>query len=136
MRRLCIFDFDGTLANTLFSIAYFGNQSLQQHGLEPLAVEDYRWMVGNGAVVLLHRMVKASAGKAPEELVRQVKETYDGLYDSAPSHMVEPYEGIPHVLEELKRQGWLLGINSNKPDHLTKSIAHTVFAGQEFDFIL
>ena len=53
MKRLCIFDFDGTTANTLYSIADFGNRALEAHGLRPLETDLYRQMVGNGAAVLL-----------------------------------------------------------------------------------
>jgi phosphoglycolate phosphatase len=136
MGNFCIFDFDGTLANTLSSIAYFGNRALQAHGLQELPSDTYRNMVGNGAAVLLRRMVKASYGREEEELIRKVKETYDTLYDEKPAYLVKPYDGIPLVLETLKKEGWLIGVNSNKPDHLTKKIAETVFGRGLFDFIL
>ena len=32
----CIFDLDGTLANTLHSIAHFGNATLKEFGLPPI----------------------------------------------------------------------------------------------------
>ena len=45
----CIFDLDGTLANTLTSIAHFGNATLGEFGLPEIPVEQYKQLVGNGA---------------------------------------------------------------------------------------
>ena len=42
---------DGTLANTLASIAYFGNSTLREYGLPEIPVETYKSLVGNGADV-------------------------------------------------------------------------------------
>ena len=45
----CIFDLDGTLANTLTSIAHFGNATLGEFGLPEIPVEQYKQLVGNSA---------------------------------------------------------------------------------------
>ena len=58
MVQLCIFDLDGTLANTLDSIAGFANEALCRCGWKPiLPKEDYRFLVGNGADCLMRRML-------------------------------------------------------------------------------
>lgn len=54
----CIFDLDGTLANTLTSIAHFGNATLGEFGLPEIPVEQYKQLVGNGADLLMRRMLK------------------------------------------------------------------------------
>ena len=136
MKGLCIFDFDGTTVNTLQSIADFGNRALKAHGLRPLATELYRKMVGNGASMLLKRMIRASLGEDSEDSYRKVKETYDALYESDPTHLVVAYEGIPPLLRRLRREGWLLAVNSNKPDGLTRRIAVDIFGEDAFDCIL
>ena len=56
----CIFDMDGTVANTLASIAGFGNRALEACGYPTLPVEEYRNLAGNGADILMRRMLTAS----------------------------------------------------------------------------
>ena len=47
--KAVIFDMDGTVANTLTSIAGFGNAALEAHRLKTFPVDRYRTFVGNGA---------------------------------------------------------------------------------------
>ena len=56
MIKACIFDLDGTLCNTLDSIAYFCNQTLKQLGYSNIPTDKYRSLVGNGAEQLIHNM--------------------------------------------------------------------------------
>ena len=51
MKKAVIFDLDGTLANTLTTIAYFANQALEASGFQAISKEKYRYMVGNGAKI-------------------------------------------------------------------------------------
>ena len=55
-----IFDMDGTVANTLTSIAGFGNAALEAHRLKTFPVDRYRTFVGNGADILMRRMLTAA----------------------------------------------------------------------------
>ena len=43
----CIFDLDGTLADTLHSIAHFGNGTLEAFGYPPIDPIEYKHLVGN-----------------------------------------------------------------------------------------
>ena len=43
MIKACIFDCDGTVANTLETIDYYSNQSLISLGIEPIEVEQYKY---------------------------------------------------------------------------------------------
>ena len=52
-KRVCIFDLDGTLVNSLSSIAYFANEALIRSGYRALPVETYRYLAGNGADALM-----------------------------------------------------------------------------------
>lgn len=69
----CIFDLDGTLANTLTSIAHFGNTTLEEFGLPPIPVEHYKQLVGNGADLLMRRMLKTVGAEFSPERLRQFR---------------------------------------------------------------
>lgn len=130
--RACIFDLDGTLANTLFSIAYFGNTTLKAFGLPPIEPEAYRLLVGNGADVLMQRMLSSvGASLSPEEL-SAFRQEYDRLYESDPMKLVTAYEGLPELIARLKERGFQLGVLSNKPDNMTRFVVERLY-GSLFD---
>ena len=58
MIKACIFDLDGTLANTLDSMAYVANEILDKFGLERQPVENFKYYSGEGADMLVRRCLK------------------------------------------------------------------------------
>ena len=97
----CIFDLDGTLANTLTSIAHFGNTTLEEFGLPPIPVEHYKQLVGNGADLLMRRMLKTVGAEFSPEQLRQFRAFYDRCYEEDPMALVEPYPGMVELLRRL-----------------------------------
>ena len=134
MVRLCIFDLDGTLADTLRSIAGFANEALRRCGWEPVEpVEEYRFLVGNGADRLMRRMLARQAGRCTEDDVRRLRAVYDALYAADPLHDVKQYPGLLAVLQKLKAAGIRLAVLSNKPDRDTRSVVSNLFPPELFD---
>lgn len=123
----CIFDLDGTLADTLRSIAYFGNGALTAFGYPPIDPEEYKLLVGNGADLLIRRMLARVGADLPEEDVRKFRAEYDRRYESDPMHLVAPYPGLQDLLARLKARGVKLGILSNKPDNMTRAVAAKLY---------
>ncbi len=62
MKKAVLFDLDGTLANTITSIAHCANQALNRFGLPSFTEEEYKLFVGNGADVLIRRALAAAGG--------------------------------------------------------------------------
>lgn len=125
--RACIFDLDGTLADTLSSIAYFANGTLSAFGLPEIPVEEYKQLVGNGADKLMKRMLAyVGASLSPEEF-KAFRKEYDRRYESEPMRLVSPYPGLPRLLEEMKEKGLRLGVLSNKPDNMTRRIVRELY---------
>lgn len=125
--KACLFDLDGTLADTLFSIAHFGNGALAAFGLPTIEVQVYKQLVGNGADVLIQRMLKTVGATLPPEKVQALRAEYDRRYEADPMALVGPYPGLPDVLERLYAQGMRLGVLSNKPDNMTQYIAGALY---------
>lgn len=125
--KACLFDLDGTLVDTLHSIAYFGNNALSAFALPPIPVQTYKQLVGNGADVLIHRMLKTVNADLPPEKEKALRAEYDRLYESDPLALAGPYPGLPDVLEKLHAQGLRLGVLSNKPDNMAQYVAQAFY---------
>lgn len=134
MVQLCIFDLDGTLANTLDSIAGFANEALRRCGWNPiLPKEEYRFLVGNGADCLMRRMLSRTAGTYTEEDVVRLRSVYDDLYGADPMREVKEYPGLFSVLQTLKSHGIRLAVLSNKPDRDARAVISHLFPEGFFD---
>ena len=48
MTKLCIFDLDGTVLDTVPSIAHYANGALMKNGIEPIEEGQYRYLAGKG----------------------------------------------------------------------------------------
>lgn len=135
MYRACIFDLDGTLANTLGSIAYFANTALKERGYGEIETGAYRGLVGNGADVLMRGMLRTVLGgeSYSEEDVAALRKTYDRLYESNPMYLVKSYPGMPETLKKLKAKGIRTAVLSNKPHNCTCAIIEALFPEGTFD---
>ncbi len=127
--RGCIFDLDGTLANTLESIAGFCNGTLEVFGLPPIPTEEYKQMVGNGADMLIRRMALRAGAELSEKSLLEMRAEYDRRYEAEPMKLVSAYPGVPELLQKLKSAGIKLGVVSNKPDNMTRYIVETLYGG-------
>lgn len=135
MYKACIFDLDGTLANTLASIANFANTTLKRCGYQPIEVEKYRYLVGNGTDKLMHVMLDTVCGAQgyTEADIQKMRMIYDDLYESDPTHMVTNYSGMHETLVKLKEMGTKLAVLSNKPHNCTTAIIDALFGAGTFD---
>ena len=124
MIRAILFDLDGTLLYTLQDIADAMNRALVRHGLPARAVEDYKFLVGNGAKVLAERAVGENTS-----LTEAVLRDYMEDYSQHSLVSTRPYEGVPETLAALRSRGIRLAVFSNKPDGDTKRVIERFFPG-------
>lgn len=125
MIKACIFDMDGTVVDTINSIAYFANNALNKYGLDSIDTEKYKILVGNGAKVLVERMVAHTGGS--ESDFEKVYKEYTTTYENNFMYLAKPYEGIMDMLNELKSMGIESVILSNKPHSTAIKISDTLF---------
>jgi phosphoglycolate phosphatase len=135
MYKACIFDLDGTLTDSIDSIAYSANRAIQEFGLKPNSKEDYKRFAGDGVDKLLERSLIA-AGDTKLEFFDQVKQKYRELFEKDCMYMVKPYDGIVEVLKELKDKNIKIAVLSNKPHNRTVDVVEAVFGKDYFDIIM
>lgn len=134
MYQGCIFDLDGTLVNTLRSIAFFSNSALERCGYPAIPAEDYKGIVGDGADTQVRRMLDRAAGRGAwaEEDFRRVRVLYGNLYSADPTHLLENYPGMPETIAKLKSSGIRAAVFSNKPDSWVQRIITFLFPAESF----
>lgn len=135
MYKLCIFDLDGTLIDSLGDLADSVNYALQREGLPTHSKDAYRQMVGNGARKLIERALPAAAREDCPELFDRVYETYERRYREVCLNRTQPYPGVEALLVHLRERGIRLAVLSNKPDAFTRHIAGHFF-GDKVDLIV
>lgn len=132
MTKLCIFDLDGTLVNSLYDLADAMNYALVKNGFEPHDREKYRFMVGNGISSLADRAMVIPKGMATDEQKKQVLADFNEYYDIHCMDKTVPYDGIKDVLDELDKRNIKYAVMSNKPDEFAKIIVEKLFPENKF----
>lgn len=133
MIQAALFDFDGTLVDTLENISYCAKGSLKKIGIEDHTTkEEFKYLVGNGADLLVHRLL-ALHGRDNEQDFSVVCQEFRRLYNENPVYLAEIYDGILSLLNQLKGQGTKLGIVTNKPHSTALLCTERLFGTQLFD---
>ncbi|MGN0852953.1 MAG: HAD family hydrolase [Kiritimatiellia bacterium] len=111
------FDLDGTLIDSRADLGATVNFTRRELGLAPIPLEEAISHVGRGARYLLEHAIPEIAGRF-DEIWPLYKEQYR-------RHMLDAtrlYPGVQRTLAELHDRGWLMGINTNKPNFATHAI--------------
>lgn len=133
MYQAVLFDFDGTLVNTLKNISYCAIKAMDEVGLTaPRDPEDYKYLIGNGVDVLIRRILDWQNCDDEELFVKGVAK-YREIYNQNPIYLAEIYEGMMPLLKELKKRGIKLGIVTNKPHATTLLCVEQLFGNDLFD---
>lgn len=132
--KAVIFDLDGTLANSLESIAYSVNRALAKVNYSPFDVESFKTFVGEGADELIKKSLLAS-GDLSLVHYEVVRKEYEVLFENDCMYQVKPYKGIINMLDSLKQMGIKTAVLSNKPHLRTLEVVEGIFGKNVFDFV-
>lgn len=130
MKKLVIFDLDGTLFYTIEDIAACLNLILSKYGYNTLTSEETRKLVGYGA----RNLVKSATNESGEKLDKLYSE-YVELQRVCDNSKTYLYRGMGEVLKYLKYSRVKLAVVSNKPDAVTKELCNQKLLEYKFDYI-
>ncbi len=131
MIKACIFDMDGTVVNTINTIAYFANNALNASGLPSIDTEEYKYLVGKGAENLVKCMLEKVGADA--NMFDTVFPKYSIDYEKDFLHLTEPYDGIIDMLKAIKEKGIITTILSNKPHGTAIKVSDALFGDTLID---
>ena len=120
-----LFDYDGTVADSIADIAFAANRALRLAGLPERGESEYRSFAGSGAWVLLRR---AAPPGTDDKTLQAMYDSYVAYYADHANDRSRPYDGVPEMLAELKEAGLLLAVISNKPDAAVQPGVRRFFA--------
>jgi len=126
MIKLLCFDLDGTIIDTLYSIAVSMNDALKFYGYEESKTEEYINYIGNGIDEIT---LKAMKIKEKNDDFDKIKTLYEQNYQKNQIPLAKVWPNMPEVLEELKGRGYILTCISNKPDKNVKEMVEHFYPG-------
>ena len=131
MKKLVIFDLDGTLLDTVEDLRYCVNKLLEKHGYKTLSSSEIVKCLGYGAKQLIY----LAAGKPDSETHEKLFAEYVPMQEKSDNSLTKLYDGLDEVLTKLKKLGYKLAIVSNKPDSVTQIVVEQKLGSYGFDFV-
>ncbi len=134
MKKLIIFDLDGTLINTIADLGACTNYALEKLGYPTHDIESYKFRVGNGINNLFRRSLPE--GEKTDENVLRVRREFIPYYNAHNTDLSRPYPGMVELLEALQAEGILLAVASNKYQEATTKIIGELYPSIRFSAVL
>ncbi|MBO5540037.1 MAG: HAD family hydrolase [Muribaculaceae bacterium] len=131
MKKLVIFDLDGTLLNTIEDLGHAANYALEKNGFPTHTIASYPFFVGNGVRRLITRVLPEDFRDAGT--IDNLLKDFRQYYDEHCCDCTKPYPGIPELLRDLRDQDIRLAVASNKYDAAVQKIISHYFG--DIDFI-
>ena len=129
MKKLLIFDLDGTLADTLASITHAINLAAEDFGYPEKSCDEVRRAIGNGARMLIKRLMP-EAEAADENKLNSFFDRYEAMYDKTFMEADKCYDGMKETVAELHKRGYTIAVLSNKQNKYVVPLAK-VLLGEE-----
>ena len=131
MKKLAIFDFDGTLFDSIDDVVVCFNKVLTIYDFPTLTREEYIPCLGGNIDDIVSKVL--GENNNPSNL-KKVKKTYLDLYNASKKELTIPFKHSHELLKKLQENNILLAINSNRLNYSLNEFADKFF--QDIDFVL
>lgn len=129
--KAIIFDFDGTLADTISALREGINRTMRLYGYPEHTDDEIRSFINNGARELVRRAMPREL-QADEALLDRVFADYNRIYGEIYHHTDRTYDGVDELVARLHGR-YRIGVLSNKQDVYVKRLCEQILPSGSYD---
>jgi phosphoglycolate phosphatase len=134
---IVIFDLDGTLVDSAPDLHGALNAVLTAEGRRPLSLREVESIIGDGAAVLVKRaLVLTGDVPAAEAGLSDLTARFLDVYAGRAAELTRAYDGVAETLAELAASGLALGVCTNKPEALSRTILQQLGLDRHFAAVI
>ncbi len=131
MKKLAIFDFDGTLFDSIDDVLVCFNRALKVHDFPTLTREELIPCLGGNIDEIVSLVL--GDNNNPQNL-EKLKKTYLKFYNSSEKEKTLPFPFSWNILKDLEKKEVLLAVNSNRLSYSLEEFVMRYFG--DFEFVL
>jgi len=132
--RICVFDLDGTVLNTIYALQRSVNLTMAEFSLPGIDVAHTKLFVGTGSYNLIRKTLLFNGDSELKNLDRAYHR-YLEIFSENCNYMVKPYEGMPEAIRELQKKGMKTAVLSNKPQERVEDNIFSTYGRNFFDVV-
>jgi len=133
MKKICLFDLDGTTVDTLQDLCVSVNYGLKSNGLPARSTGELLPLIGYSTLYMCENAIEPGLREA---YTGKVLEAYNAHYARHFCDHTRPYKGIRELLNALHAQGIVTALVSNKPHPFTVRMTERLFPADSFSMVL
>jgi phosphoglycolate phosphatase len=130
-----IFDLDGTLVDTAPDINIAINKLVSREGRREIALDEMRFLVGNGVKKLVERAFKRTGDAADPDNLDKLTADFLAHYCALKDEHSRIYPGVVETLEKLMNEGARLAVLTNKPQKSAEQLIAAKDLGRFFKVV-
>lgn len=126
MIKLCVFDLDGTLLDTLDTVTAHVNLALREEGIPPITSFECSSLLGKSISDMFVEILSAR-GLFDKSRLQSLFRAYARAASSDPIGQTKPFPGVRELLNRLQERGIAAAVLSNKRDESAKMLTYHFF---------
>jgi len=135
-----LFDLDGTLVNSAPDLMLAHNHVMKKYGYEERKLSDIRKLAGKGSKVMLSRSINemnklSNETKINDDLIEKMTKDFIDYYSKNIIAKSTLKEGVVDFLQWCKKNSILLGVCTNKQEHLSIDLLKKIKIYDFFDYV-
>ena len=134
-KKLCVFDLDGTLLDTIGDLSEAVDHAMMVRGFPTHTREEYKIMVGDGVGNLVMRALP-ECHRDNQQMVDEALSDFKAYYTAHIDVHTRPYPGIQELLRQLHQKGVQMAVASNKFQEGTDYLINKFFPEIPFVAVL
>ncbi len=131
MIKLIVFDLDGTLLDTIYDLHEAMNYVLKKYNYRLITLDMAKQNIGTG----IRNFIKKSINDESNNNIDNMFNDFMDYYSKNYNNKTKLYDGIYDIVYSLKKDGYILGVISNKRYEILNNLVNDYFKDL-FSFVI